>query len=104
MTISKAVAGEDVPITIDFEDGAGNAVDPDDTDADGNPDAEVTVVDTSDDTELLSSVAMSYVETGSFEHVWDTDVDANGPEEYRISISAEFSSETKISRDTIQLT
>lgn len=103
MTIDKAIAGEDVPITINYTDDAGNAVDPDDTGSDGTPDAEVTILDMSTDTELISAVAMTHNETGDFEYVWDTATDADGAGSYRISISAEFSGETKISRDTIDL-
>lgn len=91
---------EDVPITIDYTDGSGNAVDPDDTGSDGVGDTLITITDP-DDTDVISAVEMTHNSTGSFEYVWDTDVDGTGPGVYQIEMEAEFSGETKIVRDTI---
>jgi hypothetical protein len=102
MALERAYAGEDVPIQVSYSDD-GAAVDSDDTDADGTPDAEVTITDNSDDTEVISAASMTHESTGVFEYVWDTDADANGPGAYEIEVAAEFDSETKIVRDFIRL-
>ncbi|WP_226040840.1 hypothetical protein [Natrinema sp. DC36] len=96
-----AYEGEDVPLTISYEDSDGNAIDPDDQDTSGDPDADVTVVDTSDDTEVISAQSMTHGSTGEFEHVWDTAGAGTGT--YRVEVTAEFSSETKIAKTEIQL-
>lgn len=98
-----AYAGEDLPVRVTYTDDSGTETDPDDTDADGTPDASVTIVDVSDGTELVSSVAMTHQSTGKFEYVWDTDVDANGEGNYRVEAVAEFGGETKIEKDSIRL-
>lgn len=102
MAIERAYAGEDVPVQIAYTDDAGNAVDPDDQGSDGVPDADITIVDTRDETEVVSAAAMTHVATGEFEYVWDSST-ANGPATYRVEISAEFSAETKITKDVIDL-
>lgn len=101
MSIRTAYVGEDVPITIAYEDDAGNAVDPDDQGTDGTPDADITIIDTSDDTEVVTAVAMTNTATGEFEHVWDTSTLAAGS--FRVKVEAVFSGETKISKKTIDL-
>lgn len=100
MTISKAYDGEDVVLTINYTDDAGNAVAPDDT----TTMPAWTITDTSDDTEVLSGVNGTENATGDYEYVWDTAADAAGPGTYEVEVSAEFNTgETKIQRDTITL-
>ncbi|WP_323192413.1 hypothetical protein [Halostella sp. PRR32] len=101
--ISTAYAGEDLPIRISYQAEDGTDTDPDDTDSDGTPDADITIVDVSDGSEVISATAMSNTGTGAFEYVWDTEVDANGEGNYRVEVAAEFSSETKITKDSITL-
>lgn len=99
--ISQAYDGEDVPITILYEDSSGNGVDPDDQGTDGVPDAYITITDDTD-TAVVSSVEMTHNAAGDFEYVWDTST-ASGVGEYEVEISADFSGETKITRDSIEL-
>lgn len=97
MAITSAWVGEDVPIRITYDDGA---TDPDDTNADGVPDAAITIT-APDGTEPVSAVAMTHVSVGVFEYVWDTAGLATG--EYRVEVTAEFSAETKIAKSSIEL-
>lgn len=91
-----AYVGEDVPVTISYEDSDDEtAVDPDAAPS-------ITITD-SDGTTLIDGVAMTSVETGVYEYVWDTAADANGAGDYQVDVSAEFSSETKIERITLPL-
>ncbi|QCC60758.1 hypothetical protein NP511_02105 [Natrinema thermotolerans] len=101
MTIKSAYAGEDVPLEVSYTDSNG-AIDPDDQGSDGTPDAEITITDNSDGTEVVSAQSMTNTATGEFEFVWDTSA-ANGPGTYRVEITAEFGGETKINRSQIQL-
>ena len=98
------MTGEDVPITITYTDDTGAAVDPDDQGTDGTPDAEITITDVSDGTDVVGPVGMTHLDVGQFEYVWDTEVDAPGEGGYRVSISADFGGETKIKRSTVKLT
>lgn len=103
MTIKSAYLGEDVPVEIAYSDDTG-AIDPDDQDTDDTPDADITISDNSDGTEVISAQAMTHNDVGEFEYVWDTDVDANGAGTYVVEITAEFSGETKINKSQITLT
>lgn len=96
--IDAAYDGEDVPIRVLYEDTDGTAIDPDDTAVDPT----VTITDSAD-TAHVSDVVMTSNGTGDFEHVWDTATNGSGTGEYTVTITADFSSETKISRDTITL-
>lgn len=102
MAIKRAYLGEDVPITITYEDDTGTAVDPDDTNADAVPDAVINIT-APDDTAAVTDAAMTHTAAGSFEYVWDTAIDAAGAGTYTVEVSAEFGGETKISRNTITL-
>ena len=98
MTIESAYVGEDVPLTVVYDDGG---TDPDDTDADGTPDASITITNNADGTEVVSSAAMAYQSTGAFEYVWDTSTLSD--EFYNVEVSAEFGGETDITKDQIEL-
>lgn len=103
MTIESAYLGEDAPLEIAYSDDSG-AVDPDDQDADDTPDAEITISDNSDGTEVISAVAMTHTgSVGEFEYVWDTDADAAGAGTYVVEVTAEFGGETKINKSQITL-
>ena len=102
MQLRSAYVGEDVPITIIYEDDAGNAVDPDDTTIEPT----VTVVDVPEhesgsETDVVSAQLMSQNGTGDFEFVWDTTGETAG--EYRVEVTADFNAETKIVKQTIHL-
>lgn len=104
MPIQQAVLGEDVPLTIQYTDpGSDTAIDPDDQGTDGVPDADITII-APDDSEVVSAAAMTNTGTGAFEYVWDTSTNAVGTGTYEVRVSAEFSAETKISVNTIDLT
>lgn len=92
MAIENAYVGEDVPVRVTYDSGG--------TDPASAP--TITITDNSDGTEVVSAVATTSVSTGVYEHVWDTSA-ANGAGVYVVSLSAEFSSETKIAKDTIEL-
>ena len=98
MTIESAYVGEDVPLTVVYDDGG---TDPDDTDADGTPDASITITNNDDGTEVVSSAAMAHQSTGTFEYVWDTSTLSTG--HYGVEVSAEFGGETKLAKDKIEL-
>ena len=100
MALGKVYDGEDVPIQISYDSGE---ADPDDTDGDGTPDAEITITDRSDGTDVISAVGMTHQSTGEFEYVWDTEVDANGPELYEVTVSADFGGETKIAKNRLRI-
>lgn len=94
MTLRKVYDGEDVPLQIEYTDGSDTAV---------ATDAAPTITVTDDSgTEQVSGASMTSVDTGHYEHVWDTSA-ASGPGDYEVEISAEINSETKIRRDTIQV-
>ncbi|GAB3669554.1 hypothetical protein [Halopiger thermotolerans] len=101
MTIKSAYDGEDVPIEIAYTDDSG-AIDPDDQGSDGTPDANITIIDNSDGTEVVSAQSMTHNDVGVFEYVWDTSA-ANGAGTYLVEITAEFGGETKISKSKITL-
>lgn len=96
--IDAAYDGEDVPIRVLYEDTDETAIDPDDTAADPT----VTITDSAD-TAHVDGVLMTQNGTGDFEHVWDSATNGSGTGEYTVTITADFASETKISRDTIEL-
>lgn len=98
MTVKRAYLGEDVPIQIEYTDDTGSAVDPDDTAVD----PEITITDP-DDTDVVDATVMDSLEVGEFEYVWDTATDAGGEGRYTIEISADFSSETEITRESISI-
>ena len=95
--------GEDVPVRIQYEDGSGTAVDPDDQDGDAVADAYITIRKEGADTPLVDSVAMTHIETGVLEYVWDTSVDESGTGMYVVEVSAEFSGETDLERVRLPL-
>ena len=95
--------GEDVPLRVQYEDGSGTAVDPDDQDTSGDPNAYITIRKEGADTPLVDSVDMTYIETGVFEYVWDTSVDESGTGMYVVEVSAEFSGETDLERVRLPL-
>lgn len=100
MSISKAIAGEDIPIRVSYTDpDTGNSTDPDDP---GVTWPTVTITD-EDDTEQVSAAVMTQDDTGEFEYVWDTATDGSGAGVYTIEVEAEFNSQTKISKDTMEL-
>lgn len=101
MTLESVYDGEDVPIVATYDDGA---TDPDDQDADGDADAFITITENSTGTAVVSSVEMTKQSTGTFEHVWDTAANANGPGVYIVKVEADFGSETKIVKDRITVT
>lgn len=101
MTVDSAELGEDVPITIVYDNGG---TDPDDTDSDSTPDAVITITDNSDGTAIISAVSMTHDATGKFVYEWDTSADGIEAGTYIIEITAEFSGLTKISKDLIHLT
>lgn len=102
MAIRNAILGEDVPITITYTDDTGTEADPDDLDADGTPDADITITNLTDGVDAISA-AMTHLSTGQFEYIWDTAVDAPGTGTYRVSVETDFGGETKISRSAIKL-
>lgn len=103
MTRLKGVyLGEDVPITITYTDpDTDDPIDPDDTDADSTADATITIE--SDGMTVIDDVAMTNQDVGQFEYVWDTATDIDGEGVYTITISAEFSSETKIEKSALSV-
>lgn len=101
MPIQAATVGEDVPITVQFTDDAGTAIDPDDQGTDGVADADITITNTNTDTAVVSAAAMTRTGTGAFEYVWDTTNAAAVA--HSVDVSAEFSGETKIVKESLQL-
>jgi hypothetical protein len=102
MPLASAYVGEDVPVTVTYEDDAGNAVDPDDTTVDPT----VTIVDVPErdsgsETEIVSDALMDQNGTGEFEYVWDSSGEEAG--EFRIEVSGDFNAETKIVKQRIRL-
>lgn len=95
-----AYEGEDVPLTISYVDDAGSAIDPDDP---GTTWPSIEIIDESDESTALTGTVMTQNGTGEFEYVWDTEADANGAGTYRVEVTAEFSTETKISKTRIEL-
>lgn len=100
MAIDSAYIGEDIPITAVYD---GGGTDPDDTGSDGTPDATITILDNDDGTEVISAATMTHESTGIFEYGWATGSDANGSGIYIVEVTADFSSETKIVKDSIEL-
>lgn len=97
MTVERANVGEDVPITATFtEHDTGNAVD-------GDSAPTITITDNFDGMEVISAVAMTSGDVGTYSYEWDTSADANGAGRYVIEITGEFSSLTKIVTDQIRL-
>lgn len=105
MAIRHAYLGEDVPVTVQYTDpDTDAAVDPDDTSAtaDAVADASITIYGP-DDAAIVTDAAMTRLDVGSFEYVWDSATAASGTGEYEVRIVAEFGGETKISVRTIEL-
>lgn len=103
MAIRNAYLGEDIPITVQYTDpDTDAAVDPDDQTADSVADATITIYGP-DDTALITDTAMTRLDVGSFEYVWDSATNGAGTGEYEVRIVAEFGGETKISVRTINL-
>lgn len=100
MTVNSAYEGEDVPITIIYDNGG---TDPDDTNDDGDPEADISIIYNDDGTTVVDGVSMSSIDTGELEYVWDTEEGTEGTGTYIIEIAAEFDGETKISKDMISL-
>lgn len=102
--IRSAHLGEDIPIQISYTDANGNAVDPDNVDADAGatPDAYITIT-ASDDTDVVANAAMTHLSPGTFEFVWDSGLNNAGTGQYTVSINADFSGETSIKKARITL-
>ena len=94
--MKQAYEGEDVPVNVVYTDDQDAATDPD-----SPPDIVITETDT--DTEVVASTAMSSNGTGDYTYVWDTATDFGDPGVYEAEITAEFSTETKISREEIRI-
>lgn len=89
-------AGEDIALTARYTDpDTDTAVDPDDTGTDAIPDATITIRGP-DGTALVTDAAMTHIEAGRFEYVWDTALNGVGPGEYSVGVRATFGGETKI--------
>jgi len=100
--VASAYVGEDIPVTVTYEDDAGNAVDPDDT----ANEPTVTIVDVPEresgtETDVVTGEVMTDNATGEFEFVWDSSGADVG--EYRVEVTADFDSETKIVKQRIRL-
>lgn len=82
--------GEDIPLVIEYQDSSGTNTD---------PDAAPTVdIIAPDDTEVVSAASMTSVSTGVYEYVWDSSTNASGTGEYEVVATADFGTETKISK------
>lgn len=92
--IASVYEGEDVPITVEY-------VDPDTGDPTDPDEAPTVTVTAPDDTAVVDAVAMTADGTGNYEHVWDTAGEATGV--YEVDVSAEFDTETKIDRVTVEV-
>lgn len=99
-----AYLGEDVPIRASYTDASGNAVDEDSTSQTDPTGPSVTITAPDDsNTEVVSGTVMNNLNTGEYEFVWDTSSVSTGTGPYTVEVTGEFSSETKIVRDTIGL-
>lgn len=99
-TLPPAYEGEDIPIRITFtQDSDGSEVAPDGATASGPT---ITVTDPQG-TDVVSAVVMTQVDTGTYEHVWDTASDSGSTGTYDVEVTGEFSSETKIEKAEITL-
>jgi hypothetical protein len=94
MTIGDPVIeGEDAPIQVVYKDSGGNPVAPDGVSGGSGPTITITGPN---DTTLANATVMTEVETGTYEYVLDTAADTVGYGVYNVSVTGEFSSETKI--------
>ena len=102
--VRTAYLGEDIPIQISYADANGNAVDPDNLDADAGatPDAYITIT-APNDTDVVANAAMSRIAAGVFEYVWDSGLNNAGTGQYTISVQTDFSGETSIKKARITL-
>lgn len=93
--IERAHVGEDVPIVVTYTDTNDAATDPDSAPT-------ITITDPSD-TAQVDAVTMTSDTTGEYEHVWDSATNASDTGTYTVTVTAELSSETKITEETIEL-
>jgi hypothetical protein len=100
MRSETVIEGEDVPIQVTYTDSDGNPVAPDGVSGGSGPSITLTAPD---DTELASGTVMTEVETGTYEHVYDTASDSVGTGSYHILVTAELSGETKIVTGSFQV-
>lgn len=102
-TLPGAYEGEDVPIRVTFtNDSDGSEVQPDGASGTSPTGPTVTIM-APDGSDAVSSTTMTSVDTGTYEHVWDTAGDSTGTGTYQVEVTGEFSSETKIAKATIQI-
>lgn len=99
MSAEIVIEGEDVPIQVKYIDSSGNPIAPDGAGTSG-PTLTVTAPD---DTEVASAVVMTELEIGTYEYVHDTAADGKGNGYYHMSVTADFSSETKIVTGNFQV-
>ena len=100
--VRSAYLGEDIPIQVSYTDANGNAVDPDDLNADATADASITIT-APDGTDVVANAAMTRLAAGVFEYVWDSATNNTGTGQYTISVTADFSGETSIKKARITL-
>lgn len=93
------IEGEDVPIQVSYLDSGGNPVAPDGAGTSG-PTLTITAPN---DTEIVSATVMSELQTGTYEYVHDTAADGTGNGYYHMSVTADFSGETKIVTGNFQV-
>lgn len=103
MPVESAYQGEDVPLQVSYTDASGSAVNEDSTSTTDPTGPSITIT-SPNGTAVVSGTVMSNLETGLYEFVWDTAASFDGTGTYSIEITGEFSSETKIVRDTIKIT
>ena len=97
MPLESAYEGEDVPLVAAFTDDSGSAIAPDSAPT-------LTLTD-NEGTAVVDGTPMTDVtgETGVYEYVWDTATDFGTSGTYDVTVTAEFSAETKIVRQTIRV-
>lgn len=100
MSLDAAYEGEDVPLRVVFTDDTGAAVAPGGASGGSGPTVTVT---SPNGTDVVSATVMTEVETGTYEYVWDTASNFDGTGTYSVEVTGEFSSETKIVKDTINI-
>lgn len=96
-----AFEGEDVPLRATFTDeDTGDPIAPDGASGGTGPTITVTAPD---GTTVVDAVVMTEIQSGTYEHVWNTAGDTTGTGTYQVEVTGEFSSETKIVKGTIQI-
>lgn len=100
--LPSAYEGEDVPLRVTFTDDTGAEVQPDGASGTAPTGPTITVTD-SQGTEVVSAVVMTGIDTGTYEHVWDTAADSGGTGSYQVEVTGEFSAETKIAKGTVTI-